>query len=488
MTFKISVVLTVMVVLVGAIFPTVLAKMAQNMFEGIIASFGWFYLWVTLGFLVFSLYLAFGPYGKIRLGHDEDRPEYTNLTWFAMLFSAGMGIGLVFWGVAEPMFHYISPPMGLEGRSAEAARVALRYAFFHWGLHPWGIYSIMALALAYFNFRKNSKNLISATFTPLIGRATEGILGKSIDVFTIIATVFGVATSLGLGALQVNSGLSSMFGLPGSVMMQIIIIACVTVLYILSASTGLDKGIKILSNVNIVLAITLMLFVLVVGPTSFILDVFTLTFGEYVQNLLYMSLRMSPFTQGSWMSQWTLFYWAWWIAWAPFVGSFIARISRGRTIRGFILGVLIAPSIFGFFWFSIFGGTALNLEIFRGYSIGEAVQSDMASALFATLEYLPLGKAVALLSLLLIISFFITSADSATFVLGMFSTDGNPNPSAGIKLTWGILQSSIATVLLVSGGLMGLQQASIIASLPFSVIMIFMCISLWKSLRNEKFK
>lgn len=486
MTFKISVALTAMVVLVGALFPTVLANVTSNLFERIIAGFGWFYLWVTLGFLMFSLYLAFSRYGNIRLGHDGDRPEYSNLTWFAMLFSAGMGIGLVFWGVAEPVFHYLSPPMGLEGRTPEAARMALRYAFFHWGLHPWGIYSVMALVLAYFNFRKNGKNLISATLAPLIGRHTEGILGKSVDVLTIIATVFGVATSLGLGALQVNSGLSNIFGLPANVTMQIIIIASVTVLYILSASTGLNKGIMLLSNVNIGMAITLMLFVLLAGPTSFLFDVFTVTFGEYMQNLLYMSLRLSPFTQGSWVGQWTLFYWAWWIAWAPFVGSFIARISRGRTIREFVLGVLIVPSIFGFCWFSVFGGTALHLEIFNGYPIGEAVQADMASALFATLGYLSYGKIAAVLSLILIITFFITSADSATFVLGMFSSNGNPNPSTKMKFTWGILQSSIATVLLLSGGLNGLQQASIIASLPFSIIMVLMCISLYKALRREK--
>ncbi|MDT8902368.1 BCCT family transporter [Anaeroselena agilis] len=485
MVFYISVAMAAVFVIGGVLFPSALAAYAGYLFAAIIDGFGWFYLWATLGFLVFCVYLAFSRFGKVRLGRDNDKPVFSNLTWFSMLFSAGMGIGLVFWGVAEPMFHYMNPPLGLEAKTPEAARAALRYAFFHWGLHPWGIYTVMALAIAYFSFRKEGKNLISETFTPL-GSSPDGLIGKAIDVLAIIATVFGVATSLGLGALQINSGLTKLFGVPGNVTAQLSIIGIVTVVYILSASTGLNKGIAWLSNANIAAAALLLIFVVAAGPTAFLFEVFTVTFGGYIQEVAFMSLRLTPFSQASWVGEWTLFYWAWWIAWAPFVGSFIARVSRGRTIKEFVLGVLLVPSIFSFLWFSVFGGTALNLEMFQGYPIGAGVQQDIAAALFTTLEYLPFGRIASLLALVLIITFFITSADSATFVLGMFSTDGNPDPSNRVKFIWGILQSSIATVLLLSGGLKGLQQASIVASLPFAVIMVFMCVSLLKALKKEK--
>lgn len=486
MVFYISIAIVLVFVLWGILSPEGLTQTANYLLGIMIEKFGWFYLLATFGFLIFSFYLAFGKYGKIRLGSDDDKPEYPNATWFSMLFSAGMGIGLVFWGVAEPIYHYLDPPMGLISESPEAALVAMRYVFFHWGLHPWAIYTVMGLSLAYFNFRKGYKGLISSTFYPLIGDRVDKPLGKAIDILAIIATVFGVATSLGLGTLQINGGLSYLFGIPNNNLIRLLIIAVATVLYMLSATTGLDKGIRILSNTNMTVATGLLLSVLFLGPTSFIFDTFTVTLGGYLQNLIQMSLRLTPFTGTTWIGRWTLFYWSWWIAWAPFVGSFIARVSKGRTIREFVLGVLLIPSLFSFVWFSVFGATALNFEIFRQLGIVQAVQQDITSALFITLGHLPLGIIFSLIATLLIITFFVTSADSATFVLGMLSSGGKINPSSRVKLTWGFLQSSIAAVLLISGGLEGLQTASIVAALPFAFIMVIMCFSILKALEEEK--
>lgn len=485
MVLYLSIGIILIFVLWGAFAPAQLAASASSLFDLSIKNFGWFFLISTFGFLIFAFYLAFSKYGRIKLGSDDDEPEYSTISWFAMLFSAGMGIGLVFWGVAEPLSHYLTPPEGATGASTEAARLAMRYSFFHWGLHPWAIYTIISLALAYFQFRKNKKGLISAVFSPLLGKVSEGWVGATIDVLAIIATAFGVATSLGLGALQINGGLNHMFGISINPIVQVVIIGVVTVLFLISATTGLDKGIRILSNTNLIIAVLLMAFVFVVGPTSFVLDLFTSTLGSYLQNLVYMSLRMTPFTQGTWIGVWTLFYWAWWIAWGPFVGTFIARVSKGRTIKEFVLGVLLVPSLFSFMWFSVFGGTGLHLELFNHYPIAAAAKQDVTSALFLTLEQLPLGHIIAFIATLLIITFFITSADSATFVLGMLSMKGNPNPANKIKIVWGVLQSSIAIVLLVSGGLSGLQTASIIAAVPFAIIIIGMCVSLVIALRQD---
>jgi len=487
MVFYISLIIIGLFVIWGIISPVNLAATATYLLNIMTKRFGWFYLLTAFFILCFSIYLIFSKYGKIRLGKDEDRPNYNNISWFAMLFSAGMGVGLVFWGVAEPLQHYMDPPVGL-GESAEAARTAMRYSFFHWGLHPWAIYTFVGLCLAYFNYRKESNGLISSTFYPLLKDKVNGPIGKLIDILAVIATAFGIATSLGLGALQVNGGLHEILNIPNEVRVQIIIIAIVTVLYLISATTGLDKGIKILSNLNIGVAGVLMIFVLFVGPTSFIFEAFTTTLGGYLQNLIQMSLRLTPFTRGTWIGNWTLFYWAWWIAWAPFVGMFIARVSKGRTIKEFVLGVLFIPSIVSFIWFSVFGGTALNLEIFQDAGVAKAVEKDVTPALFLILRQLPLGTIVSILATLLIITFFITSADSATFVLGMLSSNGDPNPKNKVKIIWGILQSSIAIILLLSGGLEGLQTMAIISALPFAVVLVIMCFSFMESLKEEKVK
>ncbi|SDE15290.1 glycine betaine transporter [Paenibacillus sp. UNCCL117] len=485
MVFGIALAVIAAFVLWGIFNPEGLAEQANQFLVFTTGKFGWLYLFAALGFLVFVIYLAFSKYGRIRLGDDDDEPEYSDISWFSMLFSAGMGIGLVFWGVAEPISHYASPPQEATGQTAEAARLAMRYAFFHWGLHPWAIYSIVGVTLAYFQYRKKKSALISQTFYPLLGERVNGPLGKTIDILAIIATVFGVATSLGLGTLQINGGLGFLWGIPNQAGVQSGILIVLTILYMVSATTGLDKGIKLLSNANLMVAAGLLLCTFILGPTIFMLDTFTMTIGGYLQNLIQMSLRLTPFTQGSWVNEWTLFYWAWWIAWAPFVGMFIARVSRGRTIKEFVLGVLFIPSLFSFIWFSVFGGTGLHQQLLGGINLVEAVGKDVTSVLFISLSQLPGGMVLAFLATLLTVTFFVTSADSATYVLGMFSSGGSLDPSLKIKVAWGLAQAAIAFVLLLSHGLEALQTASIVTALPFAVIMAFMCMALIRSLRAE---
>jgi len=483
--FYISIAVALLFVVWGVLQPEQIAVAAGHALAFITRSFGWFYLLSTFALLVFAFALAFGPYGKIRLGRDEDEPEYPFWTWLAMLFSAGMGIGLVFWGVAEPVYHYLSPPEGLEGSTVQSARAALRYSFFHWGLQPWAIYTVIALSLAYAHFRKGRSNLISATLYPILGERSEGGVGKAIDTLAVIATVFGVATSLGLGAMQINGGLNFLVGFSQSTATELGIIAVVTVLFLLSASTGLNKGIKILSNMNLGIASLLLLFVVLMGPTFFIVDALTTTVGAYIGNLIPMSFRMTPFTGGTFVGSWTIFYWAWWISWAPFVGSFIARVSKGRTIREFVAGVLFVPTVLSMLWFSAFGGTALYYEMFEGKGIAAAVQEDVTTALFITLKQLPFGEALVVVATLLILTFFVTSADSATFVLGMLTSQGSLHPKLSTKLIWGVAVSGIASVLLLSGGLSGVQTASIVIALPFSVILLLMAFAVNKALSEE---
>lgn len=493
--FYISVVVAVLFIIWGVLPDSLLqsanlSTVTTNVQGFITDKFGWFYLLSATGFLIFAIYLIFSKYGKLKLGKEEDEPEYPYITWFAMLFSAGMGIGLVFWGAGEPLSHFHAPPgVETEPQSQEAAREAMKYSFFHWGFHPWGIYAVLALALAYFKFRKGAPGVISAALVPLLGeKRIKGPIGTAVDFIAVFATIFGVATSLGLGALQIASGLSFSFdGIDNTFGLQLLIIVIVTVLFMTSAMTGLNKGIKYLSNTNIVLALLLMFFLLFAGPTNFIMDYFTSTFGSYVRDLPYMSFRMTPFSEdNTWVADWTIFYWAWWISWAPFVGTFIARVSKGRTIREFISGVLLVPTIFGALWFSVFGGTAINLEFFEGIDVYSDVSELGAEvALFSSLQHIPLGGVMTVIGLLLISTFFITSADSATFVLGMQTTNGSLNPALKVKFIWGLIQAGAAAILLWQGGLNSLQTAAIIAAFPFTFIMILMCFSLFKEFQNE---
>ncbi|WP_208590196.1 glycine betaine uptake BCCT transporter [Gracilibacillus suaedae] len=491
--FYISLAISLLFIIWGIIPKDVLPEWnldhVTSLIQGfLVTRFGWFYLLVTTAFVIFAIFLIVSKYGNIVLGKDGDKPEYNYLTWFGMLFSAGMGIGLVFWGAAEPVWHLHDPPYPTDTEAA-AARVAMQHSFFHWGFHPWAVYATLALALAYFQFRKDEPGLISSTLKPLYGDRMNGGYGTLINVIAVFATVFGVATSLGLGAQQIGSGLEFVSNnISNTFYTQLIIIIAVTILFMLSALTGLNKGIKILSTTNIVVAILLMLFLLFTGPTNFIMNFFTTTLGSYISNLPEMSFRMAPFNEENahWLEKWTIFYWAWWIAWAPFVGMFIARVSRGRTVREFVVGVLLVPTIFGALWFSIFGGSAIHLEMNENIDILSIMnESGSEAALFTVLENFPLSLIMSVLAVLLISTFFITSADSATFVLGMQTTNGDLNPDVPVKIAWGIVQSGTAAVLLWQGGLGALQTASIIAAFPFAIIMIMVIFSIFKAFREE---
>ncbi|WP_423409513.1 BCCT family transporter [Heyndrickxia sp. MSNUG] len=483
--FYISAGILLLLVLFGVFVPDSLEKITANIQVFITDSFGWYYLILVSLIVIVCLYFLISPLGRIRLGSQDDRPEFSTMSWYAMLFSAGMGIGLVFWGTAEPISHYkVSTPTGVEPGTDQAIRDAMRYTFFHWGIHAWAIYGIVALVLAYFNFRHGKPGLISATLSPIFGDRVNGPAGKVVDIISVVATVIGVATTLGFGAVQINGGLSYLYGIPASFLTQLIIVLVVTVLFMMSAWSGLGKGIKILSNVNMMLAGILLLFMLILGPTQFILNLFTNTIGSYLQNLPAMSFRISPLNEEvrSWINGWTIFYWAWWIAWAPFVGIFIARVSKGRTIREFVFGVLLVPALIGFLWFTTFGGSAIMLEHEGAAKISKLATEE---SLFGVLANYPLSSVMSILAMVLIGTFFITSADSGTFVLGMMTTNGSLTPGNKIKFTWGIILAAISLVLLYSGGLQALQNTMIVAALPFSVIMGLMAISLIKALNKE---
>ncbi|GAA5786726.1 BCCT family transporter [Chitiniphilus shinanonensis] len=484
MVFMIAVLIAALFVAWGALWPDAMSAATQSMLGFTITHFGWFYLLAVFGFLLFAIYLAFGRFGSIRLGGEDAEPQFSRLSWFSMLFAAGMGIGLVFWGAAEPLAHYATPPVG-EALTPDAARNALRFTFFHWGLHPWAIYGVMGLAIAYFSFNRNLPVLISEAFRPLFGQRVSGSLGRAIDVLAVLATACGVVTSLGLGTLQIAGGLRNLFGLPDSDLLHVVIILVAVGAALLSSLTGVERGIKWLSNANVALALLLLAFVVACGPTLFIVESMTTTLGSYLHNLAGMSLRLTPFSQGTWVADWTLFYWAWWITWAPFVGIFIARVSKGRTIREFVMGVLLAPTLFSFIWFAAFGGTALHQQMFHSVDLLAVQAHDYSETLFALLQQLPLRHLASGVALVLIACFFVTSADSATFVLGMLSARGNHNPPARTKVIWGVVMAAMAIVLLFTGGLKALQTLSIVAALPFAVVMVGLCVALYKALNED---
>ncbi len=413
------------------------------------------------------------------------------------MFSAGMGIGLMFFGVAEPLRHMGAPPFGLaEPNTRGAAQVAMQYTYFHWAFHPWAIYAIMGLALAYFTFRKGMPNLISTAFYPLLGDRVYGPIGKTIDILAIFATLFGSATSLGLGALQINQGLNAVFGIGGreAVGLAIVVIAVLTLAFILSAISGVHRGIQWIANTNMVLAVFLLVFVFLLGPTVFILNTFTESIGAYLANIIPMSFRTASYGDSDFVSGWTIFYWAWWISWAPFVGVFIARISRGRTIREFVLGVILAPSVVSFVWFAVLGGSAIDLQLSGTANIAEIAATNQPAALFATLEQFPLFRLMALITIILVALFFVSGADAASVVMGMLSTRGNLNPRAWTVVVWGVFTGSAAAICLLAGAiqgsvdaaLMALQSVAIASAAPFVLILIGLCFSILKALRAER--
>ncbi len=492
--FYISAPLVAMFVLWGFFGPANLQAVSESALGFTLNTFGWFYMLSTAIFIAFVLFLAISPFGKLKLGKADEKPEYKFFTWLGMLFSAGIGVGFVFWGVAEPVLYFFDPHPDYVGAS-EGVRAAagLRYGVFHWALHPWAIFSLVALTLAYVQFRKDQPALISSAFQPILGDKAHGPFGKGIDTLAVLATSTGVATTFGLSALQISGGLSYLIDwIPNTPTTQLTIIAIVTVLFIFSAATGVNKGIKILSTINLTIASILLVFVIIMGPTLFIAQNFVTTIGGYITNVTQMSLDLNPFGDGEWLGNNTIFFWAWHISWAPFMGIFIARISRGRTIREFVAGVLVVPSLLAALWFTAFGGTALDMILSGNDEIGDLVMNNVEVALFATLGNLPLSFIMSVLAVILIVIFFITSADSASYVLGAMTSAGSLAPKLSIKVIWGFLIAGTASVLLVSGGLEGLQTASIVAALPFALIMIVMLFSLLimmgKDLKADRLK
>lgn len=483
--FWYAVVICIAIVLWGAFFPDNLNNITATTTAFIYNGFGWYYMFVIMAMIILCVFLMFSRFGKIKLGKEDDEPDFSYPAWFAMLFSAGMGIGLMFFTTAETISHaFISTPNAEPG-SDQAIVESLQYTAFHWGFHGWGLYAIVALILAYFKFHIGAPGLISATLVPLFGEKTmRGTAGNIIDTLAIFATVVGVSSTLGLGSAQINSGLTFLFNAPKAFWFQLIILVVATALFILSAWSGIGRGIKYLSTTNMWLATVLVVMLFIVGPSMYILDMFTTTIGKYAGNFIEMSFELQPTNEDKrqWINDWTIFYWAWWISWAPFVGMFIARVSKGRTIREFIAGVLLAPTFVTMIFFAVFGVSAINLE-----QNGIAKISELATetATFGMFEHYPLGSIMSFITVFVIAIFFITSADSATFVLGMFSTTGRLNPANTIKIVWGLVLASMAAIVMYSGGIQGFQNMLIIAALPFSVIIIMMATAFLKTVKKE---
>lgn len=457
----------------------------------ITVNLGWYYIGFLSSFLFFCVWLACSRFGKLRLGKDSDRPEFSDFTWFSMLFGAGIGTGILFWSIAEPIYHYQSNPFLAAGQAmtAEAAQVAMRITIFHWGLHGWAIFAVVGLMLAYFSYRKGLPLSIRSSLYPLIGDRIYGPIGHAADLLAVLGTVFGIATSLGMGAQQTNTGMAYLLGWEVSVTNQIILIAVITVIATASVMTGLGKGIRILSELNMHLtAVTLSLFV-VLGPTAYLLGSIFTNIGDYLAHAVPMGLWVDPDPKHTWQGAWTVFYWGWWIAWAPFVGIFVARISKGRTIREFILGVLLAPTLLSAIWITVFGNSAMFVELFGTGGIKAAVNEDITMALFKTVELMHLGNIPGLLVSsicgIMLWTYFITAGDAATLVIATLAAMGNEHPPAKYRLFWGLSLGAVAAVLLLAGGLKALQTASVVAALPFSLVIILAAVGFLKALRQE---
>ena len=483
--FIASALLIVGFIVFGSLFGELAGEVFNQLQSFITHRFRWLFIILMNVAVVFSLYIALSRYGDIRLGHQTEHPEYSLLSWFGMLFSAGIGIGLLYWGTAEPLYHFMSPPMG-QAETVEAAKQAMSISFLHWGIHAWALYCVVALSLAYFHYRRGLPLSIRSVLYPLIGQKIYGKWGHVVDTLAVFGTMFGVVTSLGLGAMQINAGFSNVFGIPNNVPVQLCLIAIITAMATLSVMMGLDKGIKRLSDINIVLTVLLLGFMLLFGPTQFIIDSFIENIGNYVSQLIPLGFWSEAYSNTDWQANWTIFYWAWWVSWSPFVGIFVARISRGRTIREFIFGVLFIPMLLLFFWFTTFGGSAVHMELMGNYGLIEAVKADYGSAIFKLIEYYPLTKPLTLVIVVMIMLWFVTSSDSASFVIDMLTAGGDTNPPKIQRLFWVLSQGVIAAVLLVAGGLSALQAVAIIAGFPFAIVVFVMMYCLWRGLTRDR--
>lgn len=479
-------------ILALVLYSTLAREQAQDLFSQlqnwIIVNASWFYVLTVALILITVVFLAVSRFGDIKLGPDHSQPTYRNSTWFAMLFSAGMGIGLMFFGVAEPLMHYANPPVG-DPSTVAAAKEAMKLTFFHWGLHAWSIYAIVALILAFFCFRHDLPLTLRSALYPLIGDRIYGPIGHAVDIFAILGTVFGVATSLGYGVLQINSGLNHLFGLPVTVPVQLGLIAATCALATLSVASGLDRGIKLLSEFNLILAVILLGLVLVLGPTVFLLKAFVQNTGGYLSEIVSKTFNLYAYEPTDWIGGWTLLYWGWWLSWSPFVGLFIARISRGRTIRQFVCGVLFVPAGFTLLWMTVFGDTAIHMVLQQGvHSLVETVAQDSSLALFAFLEQFPFSSVLSLVAILMVVVFFVTSADSGALVVDMLASGGQPVTPLWQRLFWSTLMGVVAMALLLADGLKALQTATIASALPFSVVLLAATWGLLKALRLDATK
>jgi len=470
----------------GLAAPENLGTVMSAVLAWIIANFGWAFILIAFGALVLCIFLVLHPWGDIRLGPDDSRPEFRTFSWVSMMFAAGLGAGLLFYGTAEPISHWSAPPHGLaEPQTEEAAKIALQYTYFHWGFNGWALYAVMGGALAYFSFRKGAPVLVSATFMPLLGPdAHKKPLGRVVDSLAIIATLFGTATSLGLNGLQLNSGMQYLFGLPKTNEITVVIIVLVTIMFLISATTGVEKGIQFLANLGSVATIVLFFFFLIFGgATVLAVSQGIETIGNYVIQVLPMSLRTGVGDE-EWMAAWTIFYWAWWISWAPFVGMFVARISRGRTIREFVLGVVAAPTGFGFLWFAIVGGTGIELQRSGRADLLASVATPELS-LFTALDALPIATITSAVCIFLIALFFVSGADAASIVMATMAARGELEPPKIVVLVLGILMGGIACAMLLVGGLSALQQAAVLGSVPFTLVIVGVAWCWIKALREE---
>jgi len=459
-------------------------KVFDNIQSWISNNFGWFLILAVNVYLFFALYFAFSKVGRIRLGGWNAVPEFSRRAWFSMLFSAGMGIGILFWSVAEPVFHFTDPPVGEAGTIA-AAQEAMKTTFLHWGLHAWAIYTLVGLALAFFSFNRDMPLAFRSVFYPLLGDKVYKWPGDVIDVLAVLATLFGLATSLGLGVKQVSAGLSHLFQSPDTLNTRIILIVSITAAATLSVVSGLDKGVKKLSEMNINLGALLLVFMLVLGPTIYILDTYTQNLGNYLDHFFAKSFWAEGYEGTNWQNQWTIFYWSWWISWSPFVGMFIARISRGRTVREYVLSVLIVPTLLTFLWITAFGGSALWLELEQGAAIASEVKQNVATSIYLLFEHFPLAEVTNFAAIVLVISFFVTSSDSGSLVVDAFTSGGKLRSPVTQRVFWASMEGAVAAILLVGGGLKALQTAAITTGLPFAVILIIMGVSLRKGLTQE---
>lgn len=450
----------------------------------------WYYVLLVAFLLLFMVWLGMGRYKNVRLGGDFEQPEFSFFSWVAMLFAAGTGVGILFWSVAQPILQFQDNPFIEQGMSPDAARVAMRLTYFHWGLNGWAIFSFVALVLAYFSYRWNLPLTIRSALTPLLGRRTEGVLGDVVDVLAVFGTVFGIATTLGLGVQQMNAGLEAVFGLQSSLLLQLVVTAVIMTIATLSVVSGVKRGVRLLSEANFWLSIAAVLFLLLFGPTQYLVAITIESAGDYIQNLMGMTFHTNATRGDAWQSEWTVFFWGWWLAWSPFVGMFIARVSRGRTFREFVMGVLLVPTVITIVWIGLFGGTALYHELFGNGGIVAAVDSNIATAVFATIEAMELGllgRGFSAMLVLLIATYLITSANAGTLVINTILAGGDPEPPTAHRLLWGGLLGLLTAVLLMAGGLETLQAAVIMAALPFSVVVMLMVAGLLKALHRERY-